>query len=89
MSDLKKKNKCDLEYNTYCQFFNTTIIVSITILLGMLLTILTGQIKIGSNPPFIFALITSFAILAITIYLLTIIHDKMEAKKEEIQWLNI
>lgn len=89
MSDLKKKNKYDLDYSTYSQFFNTIIIIFVTISIGMLLTVLTGQIKISMNTPFIFTMLIFIVALIFSIYSLIKLYNKMEETKRNIDKLKI
>jgi len=89
MSDQKKKNKFDLEYNKYCQFFNTTIIILVTIFIGILLAILTEQIKFGKNMPFILVVSIFFIALIFSIYCLIRFHNKMNGIMKKINKLKI
>lgn len=89
MSDLKKKNKLDLSYNKYSQFFNTVIIILVTIFIAILLAILTEQIEIGKNIPFVFVISIFLFALIISIYYLINFHNKMEAIMRKIDKLKI
>ena len=89
MSDQKKKNKYDLDYNKYCQFFNTTIIILATFFIGFLLSILTKQIEIGVNTPFIFVISTFIVILSISVYFLIEFYNKMKEIMGNIDKLKI
>ena len=89
MSDLKKKNKFDLDYGKYCQFFNTTIIILVTIFIGIILAILTEQIKFGKNIPFMLVVSIFFIALIFSIYFLIKFHNKMKAIMRKIDKLKI
>ncbi len=89
MSDLKKKNKYDLDYNKNCQFFNTAIIILATVFIGFLISILTGQIKIGINMPFIFVISIFIVILAISVYFLIGFYNGMKEIMRKIDKLKI
>jgi len=89
MSDLKKKNKLDLTYNKYSQFFNTTIIILSTVFIGVLLSILTEQIMIGKNIPFVFVISVFIIILIFSIYFLIKFHNEMKRIMGEIDKLKI
>jgi len=89
MTDLKKKNKLDLEFNKCCQFFNTTIIVLVTIFIGFLLVILTEQIKLGKNIPFIFIVSIFFITLIFSVYYLIKFHNRMKEIINKIDKLKV
>lgn len=89
MGELKKKNKLDLDYNRCCQFLNTTIIVLITIFLGFLLAVLTNQIQVGKNMPFIFVISLFIAVLIISVYFLISFYSEMKAIIRKIDKLKI
>ena len=89
MSDIKKKNKLDLDYNRCCQFFNTTIIVLVTIFIGLLLSILTKQIEIGKNASFVFAITLFAVVLIFSIYFLIRLHNDMKSIIRKIDKLKI
>ncbi len=89
MTDLKKKNKLDLSYNKYSQSFNTTIIILFTVFIAVLLPVLTKQIIIGKNIPFVFIISTFVIVLIFSIYYLIKFHNEMEAIMRKIDKLKI
>ncbi|MEK6854989.1 MAG: hypothetical protein AABX73_02090 [Nanoarchaeota archaeon] len=89
MTDLKKKNKLDLSYNKYSQFFNTAIIILVTVFIAVLLAVLTEQIKIGKNTPFIFVISTFAIALIFSVYYLIKFHNEMESIMRKIDKLKI
>ncbi len=89
MKDIIKKNKLDLTYNKYSQFFNTTIIIFSTITIGILIALLTEQIKIGKNIPFIFIALLFITILIFSIYSLIKFHNEMERIIKKIDKLKV
>jgi len=89
MSDVKKKNKCDLNYNRYCQYFNTTIIILVTVFIGIVLVVLTEQIKISMNLPFVFVSSLFSTVLLFSVFFLINFHNKMKRIMKEIDKLRV
>ena len=89
MSNLKEKNKLDLEYHKYSQYFNSLIIVTVTVLFGFLLSLLTNQIVVGKNFPFIFVTLLSVIIIISSVYFLIKFHNNMNAIINRVNKLNI
>jgi len=81
---LKEKNKIDLKYNTYLQFFNTIIIITATVLITVSIAIFTEQIKIGKNITFIFVMCLSLTVIIFTTISLIIIYNKMKENLEDL-----
>ena len=86
-ANLKEKNKIDLKYNTYLQFFNSVIIVGITIIIAVLIAIATNQIEIGKNIPFVFVATLSITTVIFAVIGLIILYNKMSKSIEELNKL--
>lgn len=89
MTAQKEKNKIDLKYNTYSQFFNTIIVITITFLIAVLIAILTKQVEVGKNVAFI--LVISIAITEVIFagIGLVMLYNKMQEALRRLDKLKI
>jgi len=76
MNDRIKKNLLDLKYSKYLQYYNTTIILLATYLIGLSIALISNQISTSNPINFFFALILSL------IYCGTIIKFAINFKKQ-------
>ncbi|MGV8150366.1 MAG: hypothetical protein ACP5NV_01430 [Candidatus Woesearchaeota archaeon] len=78
MNSSIKKNLLDLEFNTYLQYYTTTIIILATYIVGLIVAILTQKINylITENQVIIF----SVTIVFIGISVFALLHFKYKMK---------
>ncbi|HIH31907.1 TPA: hypothetical protein HA235_04315 [Candidatus Woesearchaeota archaeon] len=83
MNPVVKKNLLDLEFNSYLQYFNTTIIILATYIVGLSLAIITQKIN---YTPFInqaiISAVTAFFVGISVFALLHFKYKKQEAKNK-------
>lgn len=85
MNSSIKKNLLDLEFSTYLQYYNTTIIILATYIVGLIVAILTQKIDylITENQAIIFSITIVFT--GISIFSLLNFKYKMKDIKRKIQ----
>jgi len=87
LSKTAKKNLLDLNHDKYLQYFNTSIIITFTYVVGMAIAFFTKQIDYN-NPNQLFLLgVISIAFLGLISLLLFKFKDDMENIKAEIRRL--
>lgn len=78
LSDKIKKNLLDLQYNKYSQYFNTSIIILFTYVIGVVIGFLTRQIDYNKVGQMI--LLVTISSVVITIIVLIMLKCKNHQK---------
>ncbi len=89
ISDHIKKNLLDLEYNRYLQYYNTTLIVAFTYFVGLIIAVLTQNIKYGDFVLIFAIFLISIIILSLATIFIFNFKYKLENIVAEIKKLNI
>ena len=84
-----KKNLLDLEYNKYLQYLNTTLILVFTYFIGILVAILTENVKY-TNPNQIFFVSTiSVGVLSVLFVLIFNFKNKLKEIVKKIKKIKL
>ena len=89
MDNKIRKNLLDLEYNKYLQYYNTSVIIFFTYLIGMIVVLFTNQIKYENYLQLSLFILLSILVIG-TVYIL-LSNFKMHLRRipEEIIKLNL
>ncbi len=84
-----KKNLLDINYNKYLQYFNTTIIISFTYLIGIAIAFITKQINYKDPTQLFLVALISIGFLGIMVILLLDFKGHIDRIPKEIKKLNL
>ncbi len=89
LSERVKKNLLDIHYNKYLQYFNTTIIISFTYLIGVALAFITKQINYKNPEQLFLVALISIGFLGVMVILLINFRSHINNIPKEIKKLNL
>jgi len=89
LSEKAKKNLLDLNHNKYLQYFNTTIIIVFTYIVGILIGFITGGLNYKDKNVLILVVLISIGILSVSTLFLLNFKKHQENIKEELRKLKI
>ncbi|MBU0627827.1 MAG: hypothetical protein KKC75_01450 [Nanoarchaeota archaeon] len=84
-----KKNLLDLHYNRYLQYYNTTIIILFTYIVGLGIAFITKQIDYKSLNQMLSVAIVTIAVVAVIVLLMLQFKEHMNNIIQEIKKLKI
>ena len=84
-----KKNLLDLEYNKNLQYFNTTIVILFTYIIGLVNAFVTKQIDVKNNIQLSIVTIISLILIFVLLVFLVLIKDSMKKVISQIKELKI
>ncbi|HIH26053.1 hypothetical protein J4476_04030 [Candidatus Woesearchaeota archaeon] len=84
-----KKNLLDLEYNKNLQYFNTTIVILFTYIIGLVIAFVTKQIDVKNNIQLSIVTIISLILIFVLLVFLVLIKDSMKKVISQIKELKI
>ena len=84
-----KKNLLDLEYNKNLQYFNTTIVILFTYIIGLVIAFVTKQIDVRNNIQLSIVTIISLILIFVLLVFLVLIKDSMKKVISQIKELKI
>ena len=89
LSEKVKKNLLDLSYNKYLQYYNTSIIIIFTYLIGVGIAFLTKAIDYRHRQQVLLVSVISLVFLLVLVLLLRNFKEHQENIKEEMRKLRI
>ena len=89
LSDKTKKNLLDLEYNKYLQYYNTSIIVLLTYIIGTTIAFLTKQINYKDSGQLLSVAVVSIVVIGVIIILMLKFKDNLTNISKEIEKLKL
>ena len=89
LSEKVKKNLLDLSYNKYLQYYNTSIIIIFTYIIGVGIAFLTEAIDYRQRQQVLLVSIISLVFLLVLVLLLRNFKEHQESIKEEMRKLKI
>lgn len=89
LSEKVKKNLLDVHYTRYLQYFNTTIIISFTYLIGVSIAFITKQINYKDPKQLILIALVSIGFLGIMMILLVNFKEHLNRILKEIKKLKL
>ena len=89
LSDKTKKNLLDLEYNKYLQYYNTSIIVLLTYIIGTTIAFLTKQINYKDSGQLLSVAVVSIVVIGVIIILMLKFKDNLTTISKEIEKLKL
>ncbi|MEA3515269.1 MAG: hypothetical protein U9R34_07350 [Nanoarchaeota archaeon] len=89
LSDKIKKNLLDLQYNKYLQYYNTSIIILFTYIIGVAIAFITKQINYKSMNEVGLAGIISIAVISIIVIFMLRMRDHIQNIPNKIKKLKL
>nr|MBI4156417.1 hypothetical protein [Candidatus Woesearchaeota archaeon] len=89
LSDNIKKNLLDIKHQRYLQYFNTSIIISFTYIIGIIIGFITKQINYLNPSQIATTIIATIIVFAILVVSLIHFHKQLKVIVEEIKTLNL
>jgi low affinity Fe/Cu permease len=89
LSENVKKNILDLNYNKYLQYYNTTIILLFTYIIGIAITVITKQFDYKDTKQLLVVVIISIALISIFVLLLLSFKKHMRNVLKEFKKLDL
>ena len=84
-----KKNLLDINYSKYLQYFNTTIIISFTYIIGVSIAFITKQVNYKDPTQLFLVVLISIGFLGIMTMLLLNFKGHIDKIPKEIKKLNL
>lgn len=89
LQDKVKKNLLDIHYNKYLQYFNTTIIITFTYIIGISIAFITKQINYKDPKQLLFITLVSIGFLSFIAILLINFKEHLNNIPREIKKLKL
>jgi len=89
LSDKIKKNLLDLQYNKYLQYYNTSIIILFTYVIGVAIAFITKQINYKNMNEIGLVAIISIAVISIIVMFMLKMKDHIQNIPNEIKMLKL
>jgi sulfite exporter TauE/SafE len=71
LPDKIKKNILDLQYNKYLQYYNTSVMVLFTYIIGIIIALITHQVNYNSSVQMILVSFISVAIISVIVLVMS------------------
>tara|TARA_Y100000294_G_scaffold177972_1_gene206021 strand:+ start:2336 stop:2629 length:294 start_codon:yes stop_codon:yes gene_type:complete len=89
LSEKVKKNLLDINYSKYLQYFNTTIIISFTYIIGVSIAFITKQVNYRDPKQLFLVALISIGFLGIMVILLLKFKEHIDNIPKQIKKLNL
>ena len=89
LSDKIKKNLLDLQYNKYLQYYNTSIIILFTYIIGVAIAFITKQINYKNMNEIGLVAIISIAVISMIVIFMLEMKDHIKNIPNEIKMLKL
>ena len=89
LNDKTKKNLLDLEYNKYLQYFNTSIIVLFTYIIGTFIAFITKQIDYRNPRQLVLVALISIIFLGVITTFIFRLKERLNNIPKEIKKLKL